>query len=295
MRSPFSFLGDLQKACRALARIDDRLEGIQGLISHAHHQQALETHSRYADPRHLARYGGKTFSHGDEDGIITEIFRRIGTTNHTFVEFGVGPASGNNTMALLLEGWKGVWIEKNERSLERIRQRLAIPLKRKQLVVLDAFITAESIQDLFAQGEVPAEFDLISIDIDGNDFWVWKAIERYSPRVVVIEYRSQLGPVVDAVMRYNPQHVWTHEHKNRNFGATLKAFERLGREKGYLLVGCNFGGTNAFFVREDLVTEELFLPPFTSEKHYEPKKGTLFLPVRTANRDDVSSFFEDQD
>lgn len=293
MKSPFNIFRRLMGAFDALERIDRRLEGIHALLSHTHHTTALETHSRYADPRHLARHGLKCFSQHDEDGIIAEIFRRIGVTNRTFVEFGVGPANENNTLLLLVQGWNGVWIEKQERSVARIRERCAIPLREGRLKLVEAFITAETIEELFTQAGVPEALDLLSIDIDGNDYWVWNAIRRFRPRVVVIEYRTHLGPTTDAVMRYNPKWVWGHGHKN--FGASLKALERLGREKGYALVACDFAGTNAFFVQQELVTDTQFLPPYTSEQHFEPKKRMFFTPKRPANQDDASSFFREND
>jgi hypothetical protein len=289
MPSPFRFLSELGSLPAQVRSLQRTLEGNRVLQGMLLHRQALATDPRYADPRHLARFGRKSFSQNDEDGIIAEIFRRVGTETRYFVEFGVGPASENNTLQLLLEGWTGAWIEKSEKSLARIRERLAVPLERKELALLDAFILAETIEDLFQQAGVPEEPDFLSIDIDGNDYWVWKAITHYRPRVVCIEYRASLGPSADRMMQYNPKHVWARGSKN--FGASAKAYERLGREKGYALVACNFNGTNAFLVRDDLVDEDCFLGPFTSEQHWEPKKPVAFHPRRTPDQDDVSAFF----
>ncbi len=132
-------------------------------------------------------------------------------------------------------------------------------------------ITAENIEPLFNEMGVPEEFDLLSIDIDGNDYWVWKNILKFRPRVVTLEYNALYRPAVKWVMKNNP----TLAGKNDSyFGASLKSLELLGLEKGYRLVGCTFTGLNAFFVREDLV-QDRFLAPYTAENHYEPARYSL--------------------
>jgi len=223
---------------------------------------------RYADPRRLTRRGYRCFSQFDEDGLLDEIFRRIGTTCRFFIEFGVGDGLENNTVALLLAGWRGLWIEADSALQERIRRGFAAPLEAGQLTLAGEFVTAENIEELLAGGGVPEEPDLISIDIDGNDYWVWKAMDRFRPRVVVIEYNASLGRTAQVVSPYDPRGCWDG---TTGFGASLSALEALGREKGYALVGCSVAGVNALFVRSDLVGSH-FLEPFTSETHYEPPR-----------------------
>lgn len=138
-----------------------------------------------------------------------------------------------------------------------------------------AFINAENIEDLFMEMHVPSEFDFLSIDIDRNDYWVWRAIQRYRPRVVAIEYNATLGPMAPVTLPYNPLATW--DGYSNYFGASLKAMEILGAEKGYALVGCNYTGVTAFFVRHDLLGSH-FLPPFTAENHYERARFFLRMP-----------------
>ena len=152
----------------------------------------LAVSERYADPRCLT-HGYRCTSQNDEDGIIDEIFRRIGTTNRQFVEFGVETGVENNTLALLLAGWSGLWIEADAAAVANIRVNLREPLDAERLRVVQAFVTAEIIEELLVRGAVPPEPDLLSIDIDGNDYWVWKAIDKVRPRVVMIEYNASLG------------------------------------------------------------------------------------------------------
>jgi hypothetical protein len=143
-----------------------------------------------------------------------------------------------------------------------------------RLKVRYSFITAESIERLFAELGVPEEFDLLSIDIDNNDYWVWQAIERYSPRVVAIEYNASFKQTVSCVVPYSPTTIWNHTNY---FGASLKALEVLGRRKGYCLVGCNYTGVTAFFVRADLVGDH-FAEPFAAANHYEPPRYFARMP-----------------
>jgi hypothetical protein len=223
---------------------------------------------RHADPRRLVRYGFKVYSQCDEDGIIQEIFRRIGTTNRTFVEFGIEAGIEGNSVKLLIEGWRGLWLDGVDQHISQIHKRFKTFVESRHLAASQAFITAENINSLIAQGGVTGEIDLLSVDIDHNDYWVWQAIDVVNPRVVVIEYNATLHPPLSLVVPYEPNRTWDGSNF---YGASLEALVRLGRNKGYQLVGCNFAGTNAFFVRNDLVGD-LFLNPPTAEEHYEPPR-----------------------
>ncbi|MEG3436888.1 hypothetical protein V0288_07130 [Pannus brasiliensis CCIBt3594] len=234
-------------------------------------QEHLYHNPKYADSRKLTRYEQKVFSQGGEDGIISEIFQRIGTTNQFFVEFGVGNGLENNTAYLLIKGWKGYWIEGSPKFCKSIQSSFSEQIESGQLTLKNTFITAENIESLFQEGSVPIEMDLLSIDIDGNDYWVWQAIANYRPRVVILEYNAIYPPECAWVMQYNPEHQWKYDSY---MGASLKALEKLGWQKGYRLVNCTFAGVNAFFVREDLVGDR-FCEPYTAEHHYEPPRYYL--------------------
>ena len=223
---------------------------------------------RYANPKRLIRYGFKVYSQNDEDGIIQEIFKRIGTASRTFIEFGVQTGAECNTAKLLLEGWCGLWIEGSASYGAEVRRSLDALLKDKRLTLTEAMVTAENVNSLFEQAGFKGEIDLLSIDIDYNDYWVWKAVEVVKPRAVVIEYNPTLRPPMSLVVPYNPTGKWDGTNYG---GASLEALVRLGRSKGYRIVGCSFSGVNAFFVRDDLCGEH-FLEPATAEEHYEPAR-----------------------
>jgi hypothetical protein len=223
---------------------------------------------RHADHKRLLRYGFKVYSQNDEDGIIQEIFKRIGTTNRTFVEFGVETGVECNTTKLLAEGWRGLWIESVQRYAVEIRKTFADKLGDGRLRITEGMVTAENINALLAEKGITGEIDLLSVDIDNNDYWVWKAITTINPRVVVIEYNAALRPPMSLVVPYDPVRAWDGSNF---FGASLEALVRLGRDKGYSIVGCSFSGVNAFFVRSDVAGDH-FLQPATAEEHYEPAR-----------------------
>jgi hypothetical protein len=227
--------------------------------------------NRLANPIFLERYGFKVYSQNDEDGIIEEIFNRIGETNRTFVEFGVENGLESNCHYLLHKGWKGLWMEGNERAAKEIRTLFEKPMQRGRLAVVNAFIKKDNINELIAGGGISGEIDLLSIDIDGNDYWIWQEINCVNPRVVVVEYNAKFPPNFEWVMEYDDDHVWQVDDEQ---GASLKALELLGRKLGYQLVGTNIVGSNAFFVRTDLVGELFFMPP-VSEKLYNPTRWTM--------------------
>jgi hypothetical protein len=223
---------------------------------------------RYADPKRLLRYGAKAYSQNDEDGILAEIFRRIGASGRTFIEIGSGAGLENNTLTLLLQGWRGLWIDSDDVTVRRARANFATYIASGQLAVQHEFITRENVDELLLKYSFSKEPDLLSIDLDGNDYHVWQAVQSISPRVVVVEYNASWFPPLSFAVTYQERFQWKED---TYFGASLKALELLAERKGYHLVGCCFAGVNAFFVRGDLC-EAHFCEPYTAENHYEPAR-----------------------
>jgi hypothetical protein len=220
---------------------------------------------RYRQRKRLLQYGAKAYSQNDEDGILVEIFRRIGVRSRAFIEIGVGDGLENNTLALLLSGWQGLWIEADESNVAQAQARVSSYVESGQLRVAQQFVTRDNVNQLVA-GPEP---DLLSIDMDGNDYWIWQAIRSIAPRVVVIEYNATWFPPLALTIAYQENFRW--DASTNYFGASLKALEILGRQKDYCLVGCCFAGVNAFFVRADLCRGR-FCKPYTAENHYEPPR-----------------------
>jgi hypothetical protein len=232
---------------------------------------------KYANPKKLNRHEYRMFSQNGEDGIIAEIFRRIGTTNLYFVEFGSADGAQNNTAFLLRQGWGGFWIDGDTAAIKRARETFRTEIDGNKLTVTEAFITAENIEELFLQAHVPEEFDLLSIDIDRNDYHVWEKIRQYRPRAIVIEYNGGIPPTMSWVVPYDPKAWGFPSFGSGNAGASLKALEELGTKKGYSLVGCELSGVNAFFIRNDLLGDH-FAAPYTADNHYEPFRYYHMMP-----------------
>lgn len=224
---------------------------------------------RYAAPGRLERHGRKVWSQNDEDGILEEIFRRIGATSRTFVEFGVSDGRECNTLKLLTEGWRGLWMESGADECGRIRRSFAAPLTEGRLELLQTRVTAGNIDGLIAGSRIAAagELDLLSIDIDGNDYHVLKAVRSVRPRVLVIEYNGKFPPPMDLVPPYDPQYAWDGSDY---MGASLQAIANLAARSGYRLVGTNVTGANAFFVRAELA----------ANRFAEADAAALYNPAR---------------
>jgi hypothetical protein len=229
-----------------------------------------ESAQRAADPLNLRNFEKKVFSQNREDGSIQEIFRRIGAGERFCVEFGIEDGTENCSRRLIeQDGWNGVWLEGSADAVASARERFS----RYPVRIEHAFIDADNIESLFGKTGVPSEPDLLVIDIDGNDFWVWQAIRAYNPRVVVIEYNGSFGPAVDWVLPYDPKHRW--DLSNR-YGASLRALTRLGSEKGYALVGCDSCGVNAYFVRRDQLGDRFSHVDDGADFHYVRPKALFF-------------------
>ena len=234
------------------------------------------TLKRMREPLALENFGYKVYSQNDEDGIIHEIFKRIGTETKEFVELGVGNGLECNTHYLLHCGWHGLWIEGSKTLCRHIESSFRPVMKNGRLKVINAFITREKTDRLISENRNSntrdTSPDFLSIDIDGNDWYVWEAVKSIRPRLVCIEYNGKFPPDISWKQAYYQKHIWDGSDWQ---GASLKEMEHLGRKKGYVLVCTNLNGVNAFFVREDLYSKELFVFSTTAEELYNPYRPDL--------------------
>jgi hypothetical protein len=199
----------------------------------------------------LNKFENKIYSEQGEDGILLTIFKKIGTINKFCVDFGAGDGVTCNSGFLVKH--------KKWNSLQMDLLTIGAPRVKTER------INAENIESLFKKYQVPTEFDLLSIDIDFNDYWIWQAINQYSPRVVLLEYNPSFKPDESFVVEYNPN---TSGDNSSYFGASLLAYSKLAKEKGYTLVSCTTQGMNCFFVRNDLVKNNFLLKPI--DQLYKP-------------------------
>jgi hypothetical protein len=195
----------------------------------------------------------KVFSQRGEDGIIQYLVHNVPLRNRTFVEFGVEDYREANTRFLLIhDDWQGLVMDASPKNIETIR-RDDIHWQH-DLQARSAYVTRENINSLLSASGFDPDIGLLSIDIDGNDYWVWEAIEAMHPRLIICEYNAVFG-CDPATIPYHPgfQRHAAH-HSGLYFGASLAALAHVGREKGYVLLGCDSSGSNAFFVRSDLAS-----------------------------------------
>ncbi len=258
----------VHKAARKLLWVTQSTANFQ---AHAEIRSLLSS-PKHREPKDLNPHEYRVYSQNGEDGIITEIFRRIGTTNRYFVEFGASDGFENNTALRVRQGWRGLWIDGDAPAIANAREHYRPEVDAKALTIMNSFITAENIESLFKEADVPAEFDFLSIDIDRNDYYVWEKIENYRPRVVCMEYNPIYPPPIEWVIPYDPKAMWDYTTRT---AASLESITKLGEKKGYALVGCCLSGVNAFFVRKDLLGDH-FSPPYTALHHYERERFRLY-------------------
>lgn len=192
----------------------------------------------------------RVFSQFGDDGIIQYLLQHVDAPE-SFIEFGVETYRESNTRFLLVkDNWRGLVIDGSEANVASITTMAEH--WRHDLTAVASFITRDNINDLFASAGFTGEVGLLSIDIDGNDYWVWEAIEVVSPVVVVAEYNSVFGPEAKVTVPYAADFTRrAAHHSHLFFGASLGALCDLAERKGYAFVGSNSNGNNAYFVRLD--------------------------------------------
>jgi hypothetical protein len=226
-------------------------------------QRVQDQHRRW-QARDLRAFEHRVYSQNGEDGILKEIFRRIGTSNKFFVEFGVETGKECNCARLVREDdWSGLFLEASDELFPHLEKNFRAYANVR---CHKTAVTSANIEELLAANKVPTNLDLLSIDIDGNDYWVWKAITRWQARVVAIEYNAAYPPPIKWVMKEDPNYRWNGTNYH---GASLTSLSLLGRQKGYTLVGTDSRGVNAFFVRNELVDPEQFVDTALFY-HYSP-------------------------
>ncbi|WP_234736677.1 hypothetical protein [Tellurirhabdus bombi] len=195
----------------------------------------------------------RVFSQFGEDGIIQYLIQSIGISDQAFVEFGVETYEEANTKFLLMhDNWRGLVIDGSSSNIDHVRKDPNF--WKYDLTAVSSFIKMDNINTLLKENGFSGEIGLLSIDIDGNDYWVWKAINVVQPAIVIIEYNSLFGPERAITIPYQADFVRSNAHySNLYFGASFGAVCDLATEKGYALVACNKAGNNAFFVRKDLL------------------------------------------
>lgn len=247
-----SKLAKFDLLARRVAVLEQTLARVQAALGRVEARQLEQCESS-----DLRDHEFQVFSQNGEDGILHFLSRHVRVPRKIFVEFGVENYTEANTRFLLTNaGWSGLVLDGGAENIGYIRRD---PIFWKHnLKAHQAFITRENINALLADNGVTGDIGLLSVDIDGNDYWVWEAINAVTPAIVVVEYNSRFGPDRAVTTPYDPAFQRTRAHfSNIYYGASLRALCLLGARKGFEFVGCNSAGNNAFFVRRDLLPPKI--------------------------------------
>lgn len=232
----------------------------QRLLSEYYQIYSIQSSSN----KKLSDVGWKVYSQSNEDGILHYIFSIIGKVNKKCIELCAGDAKECNTINLILNDfWVGLLVDGNQDNVKKgktwLRKHPSTYVYPPKFIC--QWITKENINQIIQENGFDGEIDLLSIDVDGVDYWLWEAINVVQPRVVVIEYQQHLGPNKSLSIPYSADfNAWTYPVSGwlPNYaGASLKALNKLATKKGYRLIGCNNYCFNAFFIKSDILAPSL--------------------------------------
>jgi hypothetical protein len=245
----------ISRVAKRFAALPARINRIQEALGRIEQRQLAQSG---LDP---AACEFRVFSQWGEDGILQALLGRVPIERKIFVEFGVESYVESNTRFLVVNNqWAGLVIDGGEQNINDIK--LDSIYWAANLKAECAFVTRENIEEILQKNGIRADIGLLSIDIDGNDYWVWQAIRCITPRIVICEYNSDFGPTAQVTVPYDPAFVRGRAHYSKvYYGASISALCALGASKGYSLVAGNSAGNNIFFVRNDLLGSLHVLTP----------------------------------
>lgn len=217
--------------------------------------------NRNKSSKNIQDYEFKVFSQNGEDGIIQFLIQNTEIKNKIFVEFGVETYKEANTKFLLLNnGWSGLIIDGDKDAMEKIASS---DLHWKyDLKSIGNFITKDNINKIIKSAGIEGEIGLLSVDIDGNDYWVFENIDCVNPQILIMEYNSMFGDIHKISVPYDENFARSQKHySNLYYGASIAALCDIANKKGYDLVGSNSFGNNLFFIRHDCNKLKIKLTP----------------------------------
>lgn len=237
---------------RVLNSLDARLDSLQ--LSYG--QLFVAQNEKLEEPN-LQAYEFKVFSQWGEDGIIQRLIKIVPIQNQTFIEFGVEDFSESNCRFLLLNNsWQGFVVDGSRKKIRRLRN--SYYFWKYQLEAQAEFLDTHNINPVLARSGFNGDLGILSIDVDGIDYYLLKEIHVFRPRILICEYNAIFGPSRKISVPYDPNFARGEKHfSHLYFGASLAAFSFLAEQRGMSLVGTNRAGVNAFFVRNDLLGKSL--------------------------------------
>jgi len=214
---------------------------------------------RKKKPTNLSEIEFKIFSQFGDDGIIQYIINNLNIEkkNKTFIEFGVENYQESNTRFLLMnDNWDGLIMDGSKKNMEYVKSQPHY--WQHKILALDKFINIKNINNLIKDNGFSGEIGLLSIDLDGNDYWIWKEINTIKPIIVIAEYNGIFGNELPLSIPYDENFIRSKAHySNLYWGCSLKALDYMAKKKGYSFFGCNSSGNNAYFIRDDYLSENI--------------------------------------
>ena len=203
-------------------------------------------------------------SQNEEDGLLLALFKRIGTTDRRCVEIGCGLNGGNSGFLVGECGWSGLMVDADRHKIETIKIRYA----GHAVIANKHRVTRENVNTIVEMHGFAGPLDFLSLDIDGNDYWVWEALTACSPRVVALEFNWLFGPERSVSIPYDPEFRLDRVATRAYRGASLSALTHLAQRKGYRLVASE--RVNAFYMRNDVAPD---IPAIPVSRGYRAPKG----------------------
>ncbi|GGF08341.1 hypothetical protein [Flavobacterium limi] len=224
----------------------------------------------------------QVFSQFGDDGIIQWLINYLEIPNKTFIEFGVEKYIESNTRFLLFnDNWKGLVIDGDKKNIDYIKNDVVSYFFDLQSIC--SFITKDNINELIESRNFNVEPGLLSIDIDGNDYWIWKSLENINPIIVISEYNAEFG-LNSWTIPYKQDFVWDKKNDMYYWGTSLVSLCDLAEQKGYSFVGCNSQGNNAYFIRNDKMKD---LKKLSVEEGFKNAKFSLSRKIDGEQFSDV--------
>lgn len=199
----------------------------------------------------------RVFSQFGDDGIIQWLVHNIDIPNNTFIEFGIEDYGESNTRFLMMnDNWSGFVMDGSNENIKKMKSQYYY--WRHDLAAKAIFITRDNIASLINEQNFATDVGLLHIDLDGNDYYIWKAIQEIRPIIVIVEYNSLFGIDRPISVIYDDGFIRGSAHYSTLFwGSSLLSLYQLAEEKGYSFIGCNSAGNNAYFVRKDKINEKV--------------------------------------
>ncbi|MEE2855756.1 MAG: hypothetical protein VX949_00010 [Planctomycetota bacterium] len=242
-------------------KVDHLQQDVEQLLQRLHPELTAPREPTIQDPTTKV-YEARGYSQNGEDGVLLHLLAEVGVVGHRIVEIGCGcGAECNSALLSCCFGWNALLFDRNGAQVEKAVQFFQSKGAEDRVRLIHQEVQPDALDRLLETEGFSDELDVLSIDVDGFDFWIWKHLDTVRPRIVVIEVNGSYGPEASGTVPWSPgdPHHDPYQHHARGWhhGASLRALEALGRSKGYRLVAVESTGTNAFFVREDVVTASL--------------------------------------